>query len=60
MRVVDEVVEAYHCIDIDILVNNAAVQYKKDSVQDISPQQLERVFRTNTFSHFFMVRYLCI
>lgn len=58
MMVVDEVMEAYGCIDI--LVNNAALQYKKDSVEDISPQQLERVFRTNIFSHFFMVRYICI
>ncbi|KAH9754997.1 NADPH-dependent aldehyde reductase 1 [Citrus sinensis] len=53
-RVVDEVVNAYG--KIDILVNNAAVQYKAGSVEEIDEERLERVFRTNIFSHFFMTR----
>lgn len=53
-RVVDEVVNAYG--KIDILVNNAAVQYKVGSVEEIDEERLERVFRTNIFSHFFMTR----
>ncbi|OMP06246.1 Short-chain dehydrogenase/reductase SDR [Corchorus capsularis] len=41
---------------IDILVNNAAEQYKASSAEEIDEQRLERVFRTNIFSYFFMTR----
>ena len=51
---VDEVVNAYG--RIDILVNNAAEQYKASSVEEIDEERLERVFRTNIFSYFFMTR----
>ncbi|OAY42264.1 NADPH-dependent aldehyde reductase 1, chloroplastic [Manihot esculenta] len=51
-KVVDEVVNAYG--RIDILVNNAAEQHKSTSVEDIDEERLERVFRTNFFSYFFM------
>ncbi|WVY93123.1 hypothetical protein V8G54_032211 [Vigna mungo] len=54
-RVVDEVVDAYGCIDI--LVNNAAEQYESESLEEIDETRLERVFRTNIFSHFFMTKY---
>ncbi|KAH8490945.1 hypothetical protein H0E87_023178 [Populus deltoides] len=54
-RVVDEVVNAYG--RIDILVNNAAEQYECSSVEEIDEQRLERVFRTNIFSYFFMTRH---
>lgn len=53
-RVVDEVVNAYG--RIDILVNNAAEQYECSSVEEIDEPRLERVFRTNIFSYFFMTR----
>ncbi|KAK9291865.1 hypothetical protein L1049_019815 [Liquidambar formosana] len=53
--VVDEVVKTYG--RIDILVNNAAEQYKASSVEEIDEDRLLRVFRTNIFSHFFMVRH---
>ncbi|RRT54316.1 hypothetical protein B296_00049252 [Ensete ventricosum] len=48
-RVVDEVVYAYG--RIDILVNNAAEQYERSCITDITEEQLERVFRTNIFSY---------
>lgn len=41
---------------LDIVVNNAAVQYPQDSIEKISAEQLERTFRTNVFSYFFMVK----
>ena len=53
-RVVDEVVDAYG--RIDILVNNAAEQYESESLEEIDETRLERVFRTNIFSHFFMTK----
>jgi NAD(P)-dependent dehydrogenase (short-subunit alcohol dehydrogenase family) len=39
---------------LDVLVNNAAEQHRRDSVEDISEEQLERTFRTNLFSLFFL------
>jgi len=42
--------------NLDILVNNAAEQHPQDSIQNISQKQLERTFRTNIFSFFFMVK----
>lgn len=53
-RVVGEVVSAFG--RIDILVNNAAEQYECGTVEDIDEPRLERVFRTNIFSYFFMAR----
>src|SRR6266702_8512735 len=41
---------------LDILVNNAAEQHPQDSIKEITEKQLERTFRTNIFSFFFMVK----
>lgn len=42
---------------IDIVVNNAAVQYPKDNLEDISAEQLRYTFEVNIFSHFYLSRY---
>jgi NAD(P)-dependent dehydrogenase (short-subunit alcohol dehydrogenase family) len=41
---------------IDILVNNAAEQHLQDSITKITARQLDRTFRTNVFSFFFMTK----
>jgi NAD(P)-dependent dehydrogenase (short-subunit alcohol dehydrogenase family) len=41
---------------IDILVNNAAEQHPQKSLLDITAEQLERTFRTNIFSFFYMTK----
>jgi len=41
---------------LDILVNNAAVQYISKNIEDISAQQLEKTFRTNIFSMFYLTK----
>ncbi len=41
---------------LNILVNNAAEQHPQDSLDRITPAQLERTFRTNIFSYFFMTQ----
>ena len=41
---------------IDILVNNAAEQHPQESIEKITQKQLERTFRTNIFSFFFMTK----
>jgi NAD(P)-dependent dehydrogenase (short-subunit alcohol dehydrogenase family) len=39
---------------VDILINNAAVQFPKDNLEDITAEQLEATFRTNIFPHFYL------
>ena len=41
---------------LDVLVNNAAEQHPADSIEEISPEQIERTFRTNVFSMFHLTR----
>jgi NAD(P)-dependent dehydrogenase (short-subunit alcohol dehydrogenase family) len=41
---------------LDIVVNNAAEQHPCKSLKDISRAQLERTFRTNLFSYFYVAR----
>jgi NAD(P)-dependent dehydrogenase (short-subunit alcohol dehydrogenase family) len=41
---------------IDILVNNAAEQHPQKSLIDITAEQLEKTFRTNIFSFFYMTK----
>ncbi|MGV3503167.1 MAG: SDR family oxidoreductase [Adhaeribacter sp.] len=41
---------------LNILVNNAAEQHEKESLQEITSQQLEQTFRTNIFSFFLVTQ----
>ena len=41
---------------LDILVNNAAEQHPQEDIRRISEEQLERTFRTNVFSFFFLTK----
>ena len=41
---------------LDILVNNAAFQKNKDSIEDIDYDQLDRTFRTNFFGYFYLAK----
>ncbi|KAL0482311.1 oxidoreductase [Acrasis kona] len=41
---------------LDILVNNAAVQYMQEDIVNISDEQLDVTFRTNIYSQFYMCR----
>jgi NAD(P)-dependent dehydrogenase (short-subunit alcohol dehydrogenase family) len=41
---------------LDILVNNAGEQHPQKNIEDISSAQLERTFRTNIFSFFYMTQ----
>lgn len=56
-----------HCVDIikkvikqfkklDIVVNNAAVQYPQKSLEDISAEQLQKTFETNIYPHFYLTK----
>ncbi|CAA9890857.1 Uncharacterized oxidoreductase YhdF [Candidatus Methylobacter favarea] len=41
---------------LDILINNAAEQHPQESIGDISSEQLEKTFRTNIFSMFYLTK----
>jgi NAD(P)-dependent dehydrogenase (short-subunit alcohol dehydrogenase family) len=41
---------------VDILVNNIAVQYPQNSVEDITAEQLGTTFSTNILSYFYMAK----
>ena len=51
------VAEAVHQLGaLDILVNNAAFQMNRESVEQVSESQWEKTFRTNIFGYFYMVK----
>lgn len=41
---------------IDILINNAAVQYPQKALTDISNEQLDTTFKTNIYSMFYLTK----
>lgn len=41
---------------INILINNAAVQYEQQNIEDITEDQLKKTFETNIFGTFFMTQ----
>ncbi len=53
-EVARQVVQAFG--RIDILVNNAAEQHVCERIEDLPDEQLERIFRTNVFSQFYLTR----
>jgi NAD(P)-dependent dehydrogenase (short-subunit alcohol dehydrogenase family) len=53
-QVIDQTMKQYG--KLDILVNNAAEQHPQKSIEEISAEQLERTFRTNIFSMFYMTK----
>jgi len=54
-KIIDQTIERFG--KIDILVNNAAMQFVQESIEDISEEQLERTFRVNIFSQFFLCKH---
>jgi len=53
-KAVDQTVK--HFGKLTTIVNNAAEQHPKKSLDEISSEQLERTFRTNIFSYFYMTK----
>ncbi len=53
-RAVEKVIQKFG--QLDILVNNAAEQHSQENFEDISSEQLERTFRTNIFSQFYLTK----
>jgi NAD(P)-dependent dehydrogenase (short-subunit alcohol dehydrogenase family) len=41
---------------VEVLVNNAAEQHPKPDIKEITPEQIEKTFRTNIFGYFYMTQ----
>jgi NAD(P)-dependent dehydrogenase (short-subunit alcohol dehydrogenase family) len=41
---------------LDVLVNNAAEQHPQKEIADVTPEQIDRTFRTNIYGYFFMTQ----
>ena len=41
---------------LNILVNNAAIQFPKDNIKDISTDQFQKTFETNIYPYFYLVK----
>ncbi|HZH12185.1 MAG TPA: SDR family oxidoreductase [Microvirga sp.] len=41
---------------LDVLVNNAAEQHPQKEIAEITPEQIDRTFRTNIFGYFYMTQ----
>ncbi len=52
--VVEKTINEYN--HVDILVNNASVQYPQNSIEDITSEQLQNTFQTNIFSMFYLTK----
>ncbi|MEN3364350.1 MAG: hypothetical protein V7606_1624 [Burkholderiales bacterium] len=53
-KMVDTAISSFGMLDV--LVNNAAQQFPKESIEEISDEQLEKTFRVNVFAMFYTVR----
>lgn len=51
---VDHVVQEFG--GLDVLVNNAAYQHQVKDLRDLTPEQIDRTFRTNIYGYIFMAQ----
>ncbi|WP_298650287.1 glucose 1-dehydrogenase [uncultured Proteiniphilum sp.] len=54
-KAVDKTIDTFS--KLDILVNNAALHWETESLEEISTEQLERTFANNVFSYFWVTKY---
>jgi NAD(P)-dependent dehydrogenase (short-subunit alcohol dehydrogenase family) len=53
-KVVDQTIKRFQ--HLDILINNAAEQHPQEDFEKLTSEQMERTFRTNIFSMFYLTR----
>jgi len=54
-NLIDQTIE--HFGRLDILINNAAIQFPQEDIQDISFEQWDKTFKTNMYSVFHMTKF---
>jgi NAD(P)-dependent dehydrogenase (short-subunit alcohol dehydrogenase family) len=53
--IVDQTVQRFG--QLDIVVNNAAIQFEHHSLEEIPSEEWEQTFRVNIFSHYYLSKY---
>ncbi len=53
-RIVKSAIDTFK--KLDIVINNAAVQYPQDKLANIAKRQIQRTFEVNVFSHLYLVK----
>jgi len=53
-KIVEEAIKRFR--KIDILINNAGVQYQQDSIECISDEQFDRTMKVNVYGMFYLTR----
>jgi len=53
-KVIDDCIKEYG--KINILINNAAMQFPKNNLENISKEQLQKTFETNIFPYFYIIK----
>ena len=62
-----DIADEKHCADLirkafdafgrlDVLVNNAAFQMSRESIEDVTPEEFDRTFKTNVYAMFHLCR----
>jgi NAD(P)-dependent dehydrogenase (short-subunit alcohol dehydrogenase family) len=54
-KIIDHAISSFG--KIDILVNNAAIQYEQEDIEKISAEQLDRTFKVNIYSQFYLCKH---
>ncbi|KAJ3048876.1 hypothetical protein HK097_010122 [Rhizophlyctis rosea] len=54
-EIIDKVVQTFG--RLDILVNNAAEQHEKESLEELTEAQIRRTFEVNIFPHFYLSKH---
>ncbi|MBP9742135.1 MAG: SDR family oxidoreductase [Burkholderiales bacterium] len=54
MYIINRTIETFG--KLDILINHAGEQYQTDSLEDVTDENLEEIFRVNVFSMFYLTR----
>lgn len=52
--IVEKAVETFG--RLDVVVNNAAVQFPQETLESVTAEQLEQTFKTNIFAHFYVAK----
>ncbi|WP_417887034.1 SDR family oxidoreductase [Zunongwangia sp.] len=53
-QIIDKTIEEYG--QVDVIVNNAAFQMARESIQDISAEEWDKTFKTNIYAPFYLCK----
>lgn len=54
-KIIDQTIERFG--KLDIVVNNAAIQYEHKTLEEIPSDEWDRTFKTNIYAHYYLTKY---